>query len=205
MTSIDTARWRTVCLASLAAFAALALVALAAGVPPGDAMIRQGLLDGRSPHALEAARWVNHGGTYRVLIPAALLLFALSPVARRHWWLWGAVLAGSGAAETAAKLLVGRPRPTGGSFGFPSGHAIAAAAFAVILIYVVSRERWSRGRRVALGALGLILALGVGWARVMLDAHWPTDVLGGWALGTACAAAAAWWESARLAALGGEP
>jgi len=205
MTSTAEARWRAACLASVAAFAALGLIALIAGVAPGDMATRQGLIDGRTATTLEVARWVNHGGTFRVLAPAMLLLFALSPVARRHWWLWGATLAGSGLAEAAAKFLVGRPRPAGESFGFPSGHSTAAATFAVILIYVLSRERGSRRQRVALGALAVILALGVGWARIMLNAHWPSDVLGGWALGVACAAGGAWWESARLATVRGTP
>ena len=204
MTSTAEARWRAACLAGLAAFAALGLAALLAGIAPGDVTVRQGLIDGQTSRMLEVARWVNSGGTVRVLVPAMLLLFALSPVARRHWWLWGAVFAVSGLAETAAKFLVGRPRPTGDSFGFPSGHSTAVATFAVILIHVLSRERASRRRRVALVALAVILVLGVGWARIMLNAHWPTDVLGGWALGTACAAGGAWWESARLAALRGD-
>ena len=55
-----------------------------AGVAPGDAAIRQGLIDGRTATTLEVARWVNSGGTVRVLVPAMLLLFALSPVARRQ-------------------------------------------------------------------------------------------------------------------------
>ena len=108
MTHTAEARWRAACLASLAAFAALALIALMAGVAPGDAAIRQGLIDGRTATTLELARRVNHGGTFRVLVPAMLLLFALSPVVRRHWWLWGAALAGSGVAETAAKFLIFR-------------------------------------------------------------------------------------------------
>ncbi len=202
MTSTAEARWRAACLSSLGAFAALALAALLVGVAPGDVTLRQGLVDGQTSTTAELARWVNLGGTFTLLAPATLLLLALSPAARRHWWLWAAVLAAAGAAESVTKHLVGRPRPAGDSFGFPSGHSTAAAAFAVIVLYALSREALSRGRRAAVAALVLVLVLGVGWARIMLNAHWPTDVLGGWALGTACAAAGAWWESARLDALG---
>ncbi len=84
MTSTTEARWRAACLAGLAAFAALALTALLAGITPGDGTVRQGLIDGQTSRMLEVARWVNYGGTIRVLVPAMLLLFALSPVARRQ-------------------------------------------------------------------------------------------------------------------------
>lgn len=84
MTSTAEARWRAACLASLAAFAALALVALLAGIAPGDVTVRQGLIDGQTSRMLEVARWVNSGGTGWVLVLAMLLLFALSPVARRQ-------------------------------------------------------------------------------------------------------------------------
>jgi len=92
---------------------------------------------------------------------------------------------------------VGRPRPSGGAPGFPSGHTTAATAFAVLLIYIVTRERWPRSARWTLTVAAVLLAALVGWARVMLHAHWPSDVLGGFLVGTACAAAAAWWDSSR--------
>jgi len=44
--------------------------------------------------------------------------------------------------------------------------------------------------RRALRALAAVLILLVGLARVVLRAHWPSDVLGGIALGLACAGAA---------------
>ncbi|MDP2627816.1 MAG: hypothetical protein Q8Q58_13040 [Candidatus Rokubacteria bacterium] len=84
MTSTAEARWRAACLAGLAAFAALGLAALLAGIAPGDVTVRQGLIDGQTSRMLEVARWVNSGGTGWVLVPAMLLLFALSPVARRQ-------------------------------------------------------------------------------------------------------------------------
>jgi undecaprenyl-diphosphatase len=191
------ARWRLVCLLTLGAFLALGLCAFAAGTLPGDVSVRQDLLvEDHAPLKL-VARAVNYGGKWQVLLPASLLLFALSGAARRHWWLWSALLIVSALIEHAFKLLVGRPRPSGSSLGFPSGHTTAATVFAVALVYLLSRERLHPTARVAIQIGAVTGMLLVGWARVVLHAHWPTDVLGGFLLGTCCAASAAWWETAR--------
>jgi undecaprenyl-diphosphatase len=140
-----------------------------------------------------------------VLAPAAALLFLCSRQARRHWWLWAATFLASTAVEHGFKFLVGRPRPSGFSLGFPSGHTTAAATFAVILIYIATRERLGRIPRLVLWAAAVALFLSVGWARIVLHAHWPSDVLGGYLLGAGCAAAGAWWESARADRAAGDP
>lgn len=199
MSSSDARRdrpWRTLCLASLGAFLALAGAVFANGLLPGDATIRTGLLDAAADTLTGLARAVNYGGSWMVLGPAVLLVFALSRAARRHWWLWCGILAVAGGAEKTFKILMGRPRPSGDSLGFPSGHATAAAAFAVLLIYLASRERLSPGQRLAIRILGVLLVVSVGLARILLHAHWPSDVLGGVLLGAGCAAAGAWWDAA---------
>jgi membrane-associated phospholipid phosphatase len=48
---------------------------------------------------------------------------------------------------------------------------------------------------VGLIVLAVALVGTVGYARVILNAHWPSDVLGGVLLGGGCAAAGAWWDS----------
>jgi undecaprenyl-diphosphatase len=92
-------------------------------------------------------------------------------------------------AESTLKVLVGRPRPFDASFGFPSGHATAAAAFFGALIYLAGSLR-PPGRTIVRTAAALAMVL-VALSRVILRAHWPSDVVGGIALGLALASAAA--------------
>src|SRR5215831_3504993 len=69
---------------------------------------------------------------------------------------------------------------------FPSGHTTGTTALAVTTAIVLRRERLISPRRAALIGIGAPLAMGV--YRVIADDHWATDVVGGWALGSAIAA-----------------
>ena len=201
----ERARWRMICLVSLGLFLGLGVAVYAIGILPGDVLVRQYLLQSDGGAVRTFARWANYGGRVHVLLPAAIVLFWLSSVARRNWRVWCAVLIGSSLIQHAFKFLVGRSRPSGSSLGFPSGHTTAAATFAIVLVYIVSREHLSRAQRVILDALGVTLMLAVGWARIMRHAHWPSDVLGGFLLGIGCAAAAAWWASSHAEAAAESP
>jgi undecaprenyl-diphosphatase len=198
MTSVDAgsvARWRALCLVLLGAFLGMSLVIGGIGLLPGDVPLHDEILKGRGTALHAIARWVDYGGKWIVLAPAMALLFVWSRAARRRWWLWCALMPIGGAVEQAFKFLVGRPRPRGVNWGFPSGHVTAATTFAVILLYVMTRERVSPAARAVLTGLMIALVAAVGFARVILNAHWPTDVLGGVLLGAGCAAAGAWWDA----------
>ncbi len=102
------------------------------------------------------------------------------------------VIALSLASDLAAfgvKLLVERERPETAaveqflgldSFAFPSGHVVRAVALVTIVGFVFAPPRW----RLPI-AIGASIATGVvmGYARVALGVHWPTDALGGFLLG----------------------
>ena len=113
----DAAGWRIACLIALAAFLGMGLAAFLVGILPGDLSVRHGLLIEDDTALRTLARWVNLAGTWRVLLPACLVIFALSRTARRRWWLWAGVFLGSGALEHAFKFLVDRPRPSGFALG----------------------------------------------------------------------------------------
>ena len=191
----DTAGWRIACLVAFGGFLGMGLAAFLVGILPGDLSMRYALQTEERTALHTLALWANPVGTWLVLLPACLVIFALSRAARRRWWLWAAVFLAAGAFENVFKFLVDRPRPSGFALGFPSGHTTAAAAFAVVLIYLASRGRLPLAARLPLQIGAAAIMLLVGCARIVLRAHWPTDVLGGLLLGTACAAAAAWWDS----------
>jgi membrane-associated phospholipid phosphatase len=170
-------------------FVALAGAVLFVGVLPADAAVREALLAWASPTVIGLMRLVNHGGDWRVLLPATILLLLLFRQARERWWLWIALMITAPALEGTLKVVIGRPRPEGAAFGFPSGHATAAATFFGAVLYLAGSlpSPW----RCVVRGLAVVSILLVGLARVILRAHWPSDVLGGITLGLGLATIAA--------------
>jgi membrane-associated phospholipid phosphatase len=175
-------------------FVALALFVATTGVTVADTSVRDGLLAWSSPALLGVMRVVNVAGYWWVLLPGTLLLGAVFERVRARWWVWAALMVAAPVLEVSLKHLVGRPRPAQPSFGFPSGHATAAAAFFGAVLYLA--ETLSPVPRRLARACALAMIVLVGLARVFLRAHWPSDVLGGIALGLALASAAALIASA---------
>jgi undecaprenyl-diphosphatase len=183
-------RPRTVLLLALAVLVALTLGAALRATLAFDVAVRDAVLAPATPGVVAVLHAVNHAGEWRVLLPATAVLFALFAAARRRWWVWAALMVAAPLAETALKHLVARPRPEETSLGFPSGHATAATAFFGAVLYLAGELRSPALRALTRGLAVAAIVL-VALARIVLRAHWPTDVLGGAALGLALASAAA--------------
>jgi undecaprenyl-diphosphatase len=98
------------------------------------------------------------------------------------------------------KTVYDRPRPTlvpHGSYvyssSFPSGHSTLSAAVFLTLAGILASLEPKRRAKTFIIAVAMLLVIGVGFSRVYLGVHWPSDVLAGWTLG------AAWALAARLA------
>ncbi|MCV7402510.1 phosphatase PAP2 family protein [Mycobacterium fragae] len=96
-----------------------------------------------------------------------------------------------------AKDLVQRPRPVTALVhaswsSFPSGHAVAVIVAVLSLLTVVVPMINLPPLRVVAVVAGALIVLAVGFGRVALNVHHPSDVLGGWALGYLYFALCAW-------------
>jgi undecaprenyl-diphosphatase len=95
---------------------------------------------------------------------------------------------------TLLKYVVGRTIHGPENLSYPSGHTGFITAFAVV-VALLAAGRFGLGRTA--GTLlvltaALVAGAAMGWAQIALNAHYPTDVLGGWCSALAVTPATAW-------------
>ncbi|MEO8811601.1 MAG: phosphatase PAP2 family protein [Caulobacteraceae bacterium] len=122
-------------------------------------------------------------------------------LAERRWRESLLLIAAAGSGLMLVNILkqvFGRERPPVAmhvmvvdNASFPSGHAMLSAIVYLSMATLVAH--FSRSRSVGVYAIcaGILVTLIVGASRVFLGVHWPTDVIAGWALGSAWAML--WW------------
>ena len=133
-------------------------------------------------------RIVTALGYYWVVLP---LLAVVVAVFYRKGWRLSAVLllvstAGSIVLTTVLKSVFQRVRPElfdsgyhASFYSFPSGHATVAVGFYGMLTLVLA-YRLQGTARWAVAILGILVVLLIGFSRLYLGVHYPTDVLAGY-------------------------
>jgi undecaprenyl-diphosphatase len=102
---------------------------------------------------------------------------------------------GGSLLDTVLKLQFGRPRPHVFTWGthaamssFPSGHAMSATIVYSTVAYLAARLQkrlWTRWATMALAAVIIVM---IGFSRMYLGVHYPSDVLAGAIVGLSWAA-----------------
>ncbi|HYJ74159.1 MAG TPA: phosphatase PAP2 family protein [Kineosporiaceae bacterium] len=174
--------------------------------------VARGLLDGLDRSILAFVRpdyeWRRGQVAWNYVVdgfqpPVAGTLLAAVTVAvcvsRRSWRPAVPVVMASavGAGATLlVKVVLARPDPgaTGSGVGgsFPSGHTLGVALCAGLVVHLV-RPAAPRSPSLVAGLAGAVM----GFALVVVGAHWASDVIGGLLLGLAAVSAAAAFGTGR--------
>jgi undecaprenyl-diphosphatase len=161
-------------------------------------LIRYPAVDEQVRLALEVyqSRWLTgflvaiSNSVYLLTLPLLVMLFLLRISISKIVW----SIASVGFSQLVIEVLkdiIKRPRPvvldivyqshyTG--YSFPSGHAAMATILCGLMLYLVN-ERLTFVQRRALLSTMVLYCLLVGWSRIYVGAHYPSDVLGGYLLG----------------------
>ncbi len=171
---------------------------------PGDLNLTLLFQSIHSAMLLSVMKWFSYiADSWR---SALLVIFGSIVV----WWRLGkwqaalTVIAGlSSLLDSVLKFVVGRPRPTPDlvqvlvfehNKSFPSGHALFAVVFFGLMAYFAFTYLIKPSFRILIVISLLILILLIGASRVYLGAHWASDVLGGYIIGTVFLGVFIWSE-----------
>lgn len=152
----------------------------------------------------EAMRDVTGLGGFTVvtLVTVVAILAFLMHDRRRHALVLAGTVLLAELSSDVAKTFYNRPRPDlvpHGSYvysaSFPSGHSTMSAATYLTLAVLIASLEPNRATKAMVFMLALILMAAIGFSRVYLGVHWPSDVLAGWSLGAAWALAG--WSALR--------
>lgn len=69
------------------------------------------------------------------------------------------------------------------SLSFPSGHAMVGLVVYVFIAYLIIEEMKSMSRKRLVMLFAVVLLLLIGASRVILQVHYPSDVIAGFAYG----------------------
>lgn len=152
----------------------------------------------RDPITNEFMLLITYLGKWQIVIPAVcavstiLLLFK-----RRHYFLALIVSVGGGELFVwITKNIIERTRPPlinalspEMSYSFPSGHAFVAIAFYGFLGYILFRESRSKLMKAFSVLIIFSIIVLIGFSRIYLGVHWPSDVLASYTAAVAWIAA----------------
>ncbi len=161
-----------------------------------DAAVLRALARLRAPSLNAVMVDVTALGSPTVVALFTIVTFAVLIVFRDRWGVLQLAVAsvGTGILTAVMKNALGRMRPTEvprlvevSGYSYPSGHSLAATVLFLTMAIVAGRHLRTKASKAVLVAGASLLIATVGLSRVYLGVHYPSDVVGGIALGTAWA------------------
>lgn len=185
--------WTSAAFVAILAFLAKEVLTTYSSVVMLDVWFENFLLTVRTPLLLGLFNLVTLLGNTLLVIGIAGVVSVILFFKSDKFYIAGLATTLLGAATSAylIKDIVGRARPGGlipsmleTSFSFPSGHATAAIALYGFIAFLLCRHYSGKARTIVAAASIVIVV--IGFSRLYLGVHFPSDVVAGYLVG-------GWW------------
>ena len=141
--------------------------------------------------AMKVASYIGEAGNVQFLTLAVVVAFWIQG-RRRDGLVLAVTILGAGVLGNVLKLCFHRARPVPhfglaipATFSFPSEHALMTICFYGVLVHLTNSHVQSVGIRAGIWAVAVSMTLVIGFSRIYLGLHYPTDVVAGYAAGAA--------------------
>ncbi len=173
----------------LGSFAALSALTLFGDVEKVNRPMIDKIQGLESPAMTQWMKYASSAGEWFSYVPTTAM-FLLMPRARQKLGIpVAATLGVSALTNMLLKRFFAVARPDShrltnvNGYSFPSGHAMNGTAFIGTCTLLFMRHRYKRELKVAALSSASLFLLAVGFSRVYLGVHNPTDVFAGYAMG----------------------
>jgi undecaprenyl-diphosphatase len=174
-------------------FLAIALLVADGKTQALDEQWSQAIYDLRTPVLTQimAAASAISSTMFTGLLTAIVILFFWIKKQHKTAIFFGAILAISVIANNLIKYSIRRIRPETSPiedaswYSFPSGHAMNSLVFYGVLLFLANRSIKNKKLLLVVNIAAPIFVALVGFSRVYLGAHYPTDVIAGFLAGGA--------------------
>jgi undecaprenyl-diphosphatase len=157
----------------------------------------------RTPSFNDAMLFITYLGKWQIVAFGAMVIAIIFALLKRWRHLIALIFSVVGGELFVwfIKNIIERPRPLlvnaltpETSFSFPSGHSFVAVSFYGLLGYFIFRTTKNKLLKILSVLLVMLIILAIGFSRIYLGVHWPSDVLASYA-------SAAAWLTALITAL----
>lgn len=153
-----------------------------------------------TPGVINTMRIISFFGSVQFLIPAYLIIILYFIIRKKYRHAVDIAIVGitSSALMFALKAIFHRQRPDLPiikgiyTYSFPSGHALSSFILCSILVFIIQNGVWKNVYKWIASSLLLLFSIIIGISRIILRAHYPTDVIASFCLGVVWVIASLW-------------
>jgi len=144
----------------------------------------------RTPLLNKIMAFITYMGNSLAIAISFLIVVILLIILKKYRYLYSLLISMSSSAVFVLliKNIIGRQRPPVENalialkdFSFPSGHSYMAVAFYGLIIYFVFDLLKENNTKFIILLAGIFFILSLGFSRLYLGVHWPSDVFAGFA------------------------
>jgi undecaprenyl-diphosphatase len=153
-----------------------------------------------APGLIKLMKFFTFFGSPGFLVPAYLVLIGYFFLERKFRYGIDIAIIGltSFALMAVLKYIFHRQRPSLpvinglATYSYPSGHTLSSFIFCSILVFIIAHGKWKPLYKWMLSVLLFLFAIFIGISRIVLRAHFPTDVIASFFLGIAWVITSLW-------------